>query len=160
MKKVIIIVAVVVLIVALVIGGVFFMLTRQKTAVTIEGFKTVAEEKGYTVGDIQNQFSEYEYIEKAQVAVSKDYNYLIEFYVIDSEENAKAFYNNNKVTLEAMKQENSIDTTTSINNYDIYTLKAGGKYMYIARVDNTIVYANVSDSVENNIKEFMKALGY
>lgn len=160
MKKTIIIVIVVILIIALIIGGTVFMLTRPKKAVLAEEFKTLAEEKGYIVSDTKSQFESYEYIKTAQVAVSGDYTYLIEFYTLSDEENSNSFYNKNKSTFEALKQENSIQTETNGKNYETYSLKSGGKYMYIARVNDTILYINVNEAVEENVKELVKKLGY
>ena len=53
-------------------------------------------------------------------------------------------------------KEESID----INNYSSYTLKTGGYYMYLSRVDNTFLYVKVKDTYQDSVKKMVKELGY
>ena len=50
--------------------------------------------------------------------------------------------------------------SVSLKNFESYTLKTNGYYKYVARIDNTLIYANVKEKYENNAKEFIKKLGY
>ena len=105
------------------------------------------------------QYSEYDFINEATVAASDD-KWQVDFYVLDDSTQAKDMFNNNKSIFESYKGKNSLESSTALGNYENYSLTSSGYYMYICRVDNTLVYASVIDSYKDEVKEFIEKLGY
>ncbi len=158
-KSVMIIIAIVVIL--LIIGGiVFFMLAPKKKAVTEEQFVKIAKEKGYHMTEIQKDTLNNPAITSAKTAVSSDYRYFIEFYILNSTEATSHFFSECKSNFENNKQEGAMPTEESSKEYEKYTLKSNGKYMYLVRVDNTIIQLNVNEQDEKAVTEFVNALGY
>lgn len=158
-KSVMIIIAIVVIL--LVIGGIlFFMLSPKKKAVTEEQFVEIAKEKGYNIGEVQKDTLNNAAITSAKIAVSSDYRYLVEFYILNSHEATSHFFNECKSNFESNKVNGAIPTEESGKEYEKYTLKSDGKYMYLARVNNTIIQLNVNEQDEKAVTEFINALGY
>ena len=158
-KSIMIIIAIVVIL--LVVGGIlFFMLSSKKKAVTEEQFVKIAKEKGYHVTEVQKDTLNNEAITSARTAVSSDYRYFIEFYILNSAEATSHFFSECKSNLESSKEEGAMPTEESNKEYEKYTLKSNGKYMYLVRVDNTIIQLNVNEQDEKTVSEFINALGY
>lgn len=158
-KSVMIVIAIIVIL--LVIGGIlFFMLSPKKKAVTEEQFVEIAKEKGYNIGEVQKDTLNNTAITSAKIAVSSDYRYLVEFYILNSHETASHFFDECKSNFESSKVEGSMPTEESSKEYEKYTLKSDGKYMYLARINNTIIQLNVNEQDEKAATEFINALGY
>lgn len=159
MKKSVLIIVVIVAII-LVIGGILFFTSSQtKKALTEEQFKEKVETKGYTIGEIQNDALNNESVKVAQVAISSDYNSMIEFYILNDNEATNQFYNENKEKFHEKKETNE-PIENKKNNYENYSLKANGKYMYIAKIDNTVLQLTVNEAEEQKVMELVKELGY
>ena len=47
-----------------------------------------------------------------------------------------------------------------MKNYSTFMLKAGGYYMYLCQVDNTLLYVRVASQFENSVTALIDALGY
>ena len=114
----------------------------------------------YTVIDVKDQFGEYDYIKGAYLAVSSDANYQIEFYTFENGENAKAFYDINKPTLESVGAGNDVYTNVDKDNYNKYTITTEEKYNSITRIANTIVYSSNSKQYKDKVEKIIKKLGY
>lgn len=161
MKKAIIIIVIVFCVLAAIIGGAFFFLNQPKEAITGQQFETSMRAKNYGVLDVkETQFAQYSYIMSAQIAISSDQGHQIEFYELSNEEYADNFYQNNKRNFESRKTNNTIEAEVNGKNYSTYALKANGQYMYVERIENTVVYVNVSEELENTVKDVLKQLGY
>ena len=163
MKKVLIVIGIIILVMMLVIGGVIFTLisvfNKEKTPMFAEDFYSIMEERGYTMTDATSQFDQYtNYIKKAYIAQNTDYQ--IEFYELSNEENAISMYNTNKSKFESQKSNVYSHATTNMKNYSTYALTANGKYKYISRIDNTMIYLDVDEEYKDPIKNLMKEIGY
>ena len=55
---------------------------------------------------------------------------------------------------------NNIRTGGYRANFVIYTLKAGGKYYYLMRIDNTLFYAYCDEEHISEVNSIAKELGY
>ena len=128
-----------------------------KTAITMSTFDTKAEEAGFTVIDAANQFGEGE-IESVHIAMAD--NYQIEFYIVPTEQQAIAAYNQNKANFELSKGSGSSNSETNIANYSKYTQTSAGMYSVISRIDNTFIYVNADANYKSEINDFLKAIGY
>lgn len=131
----------------------------NKEPLKSEEYKNKMEEKGYSTLDATGQFTQ-KFIKKVYLAVSNKSTYQIEFYEIDTIDNAKEFYSNNKKIFEESKVSGSSDSYVELGNHEKYTLKSGDTYKVISRIDNTIVYANVNKEYKNEVKKAIKEIGY
>ena len=130
----------------------------KKTVITTSEFISKAEKAGYQTTDITAQYSSYEYIKEATIA--KNDNYQVEFYVLDGEDKAKGMFDTNKTDFENSKGSSSSYSTVNLANYSTYALTSAGKYMYLARVENTLIYIKVDEKYKDSVKGFVKDLGY
>ena len=134
----------------------------NKTAITAQEFKITLEGKEYTVinltNEVEDKIYDYNYIKEAYIA-KKD-NYQIEFYEIIDEDYAKAFFDKNKRIFEQTKENSSIEMSNTLTNSEKYSLKTGGKYMVISRIENTVVYVNTFDTYKSEIDGILKEINY
>lgn len=130
----------------------------KKTVLTTEDFISKSEANGYQTVDVKTQFSEYDELKSATLAMND--NYQVEFYVLDNETNAKSMFDTNKATFEDYKTSSNAESSVSLKNYSTYSLTTGGYYMYLSRVDNTLIYLRVEAKYKDEVKSFVKALGY
>lgn len=138
---------------------VFNTLNKEKTPISANTFNTTMESKGYIMTDTTSQFAQYgNYMSKSYAAQKTGYQ--IEFYELSSEENAISMYNTNKTKFESQKSNASASATASMNNYATYSLTTNGKYKYLSRIDNTLVYIDVDESYKDVVKDIMKEIGY
>ena len=159
-KKPLVIVLVVILILAIILGIVFVSLNKEKTSISANDFKSSMQGKGYIIQDATSQFSSYDYIEQVYLAISNEYSYQIEFYVLSDEAYATSFYNNNKSNFESSKGDVAAETNASLKNYSKYTLSSNNKYSVVSRIDNTVIYLNVDSSYKDTVKDLLDELGY
>ena len=131
----------------------------KKNVATGEDFKSLFEEKGYTIYDVTSQFSSLGVIESATIAQSNN-GYQVEFYVLKDQGEAVAMFNTNSATFETYKGNTSSGTTSSANNYSTYSLTSSGYYMYLCQVDNTLLYVKIPDAYKNEVKKVVKQFGY
>lgn len=139
-----------------------FMITGcgNKTAITASDFKTKMESKGYILQDVISQFSDYNYFNQAYVALSFDSAYQIEFYELSDTDSAISFFNTNKDIFEKSKSSGSSETSVSIGNNEKYTLTTNSKFKVLSRIDNTVIYLDVSEDYKSQVKDILKDLGY
>lgn len=162
MKKSIKVLIIVGIILAIIIGIVFIAihnLNKEKIPATADKFKATMEAKEFKVIDVTSQFAQYsDYMNKAYVA-QKD-GYQIEFFVLSNVENATNMYDINKKKFESQKGNSSAFYTTNMKNYSLYSITTNGKYKYISRIDNTLVYVDADANYQKEIKTILKTLGY
>lgn len=131
----------------------------NKKVASSSDFKSIAESNDYIVSDVKNQYSAYDSVKEAYVAQHNS-EYQLEFYVLDSSDSATQMFNTNKKTFEGYKGSSSSESSSNMGNYSKYALTSSGYYMYLCRVDNTLLYVRVNDSYKDSIKDFVKKLGY
>ena len=136
-----------------------FMITGcgNKKAVSTREFINITEQDGLTTVDVKDQFSD-ESVVEATIAYNDDYK--LEFYILNSEASAKSMFSYNKNIFESRKSGISKYASTDIGNSSTYMLQSGGYYMYLSRIDNTLLYVSVSEQYKDNVKEVIKDLGY
>lgn len=71
---------------------------KNKDSINPGEFKIRMESKNYTVQDATKQFSGNPEIKQVYIALNS--NYQIEYYELDTTENAKTFYNTNRTLFE------------------------------------------------------------
>lgn len=161
----IIIAIIVVLVAVLGVGGFFIVktvinLTKDKDLITAQEFTITMKGKGYVVADVKDQFSNYDYISNAYVAVKGDYSYQIEFYETTDESSAVSFYNNNKSIFESSKSSVSSENSKDLKNSSKYSLQSNGEYKVVSRIGNTVIYLNVDKDYKDEVDKILDELGY
>lgn len=136
------------------------ILVKPREPLTALEFNSLMEEKGYSIVDVKEQFAEYDYISEAYLAIDKNGDYQLEFYVIESPDIAARFFESNKAAFESSKGNMSSQKDISAGNYSKYTLTSEGQYKYICRIENTVIYADEAEEYKPEIKEIAKKLGY
>ena len=132
----------------------------SKKAITAADFKTIMEERGYSIIDATSQFSGYGYVKSAYIALGTDEEFQIEFYEMSSVDKAVSFYNNNKAIFESSKSSAAVESTVNMGNHSKYTLTTNGSYKIVSRIENTVVYLDVAEDKKDIVKDILEALGY
>ena len=143
MKKVLIIIAIIITLIIVSIvalfGILFSIFNKEKPSITSDQFISIMSEKNYAVVNAKSQFIEYDYISQAYIALEPNNNFQIEFYELKDSSYAVQFYN---------------------NNVSKFALSTNGDYMVVSRINNTAIYARVSDKYKSTVDSLLKELGY
>lgn len=132
---------------------------RTRKAATIDEFKDVASKNNLTVIDAYDQMSQYNVFKSASLAKSAE-GWQVEFYVLNTDSDAQDMYDTNKKIFESLKSGTTKENYLTIKNYSMYNLVSGDKYMYLSKIDNTLLYVKVDEKYTNNVKKIIKELGY
>ena len=91
---------------------------------------------------------------------------MIKFYyknkkgAITTETDAKAMFETNRKSFENSKGSVSTEKSINLGNHSLYSVTSNGFYMYLSRIDNTLVYAKVSETYKDTVKDFINELKY
>ena len=132
---------------------------ENKDVISKDDFISEAKKNDLITVDVTSQYSSYEYIKSATIAKNSN-EWQIEFYVLDDADNAKSMFNTNKNIFENSKDNNSAELSKNMGNYSIYELISDGYFMYISRVENTLLYVKVKTTYKDTVKAIIKELGY
>lgn len=133
-------------------------MVEDKPKLSLSEFKEKMESNEFVVIDASAQLVEQKQIEGAYIA-QKD-GYQIEFFDLNSSENAIGMFNYNKSLFEKEKEGGSLEFQTNGKNSSTYTLKTNGMFKYISRIDDTFLYLNVAVENEEEVKLILEGLGY
>ena len=154
MKKKHIIMSIICLVAVLFLVGCF-----TKQSITVDEFKSNMEGNGLTLNNIKEEYGVYEEVVDANTAILDD-KYQVEFYTFTDEVSSQGFYEtriNEFVPIESTYKEKYNETGS---NYNIYSLTTEDVYVYISRVDKTLLYINVNKEYKDEIKDLIEKLGY
>lgn len=147
---------------SLIVVFVLFALTLtgclNKSVKTTDDFIKLAEKKDMKITNAIDQFGYVDFIEEANVATADGWQ--VEFYVLSDVAEAEGMYETNVAKFEAKKANSSTETSSEMGNYDSYGLTTAGFYMYVARVENTIIYLDVEEEYKEEAKAFIEEFGY
>ncbi len=129
----------------------------KKTAINTETFLKKAEENGLLTEESDVTADHIVKGTLAGKAESSSALWVVEFYEINSEENAKGMYAAN---LEDFESVSGTSKSISKGNYSTYEKTGGGQFMYICRVDKTLLFAKVKEEYKDEVKAFIEKLGY
>ncbi|MBQ1411631.1 MAG: hypothetical protein IIY93_00390 [Clostridia bacterium] len=142
----------------------------KKTPVTTADFMAKAGESGLQCVDVKEQFADYDFIQEATIAAASDLSYQLEFYVFtDSSQarssqarssQARSFYTNNRTNFDMNKGNVYTDTSKEGANYARYALNAGDRYMFVAYVENTVLYVDTDKTHKDDVNAIIDALKY
>ena len=143
-----------------IVGGVIISKNLNKEPISVKAFKEKMEYKDFEIQDILEQFEGENYIKKACIALEEDYEYQIEFYKLDEEEDAINFYNSKKEPLENSEVSTSSKKERNMGNNSKYIVVTGEKYKVVSRIENTVIYADVDLKYQDKVEELLKEIGY
>lgn len=138
-----------------------FLLTGcgNKTALSGEDFDKICKENGLEVTNNSSEYEDDNSFKEAYVAKSKD-NWEVNYYILNNVTEAETMYSETKGKFEDTIGSSNINTNVTMGNYSTYTLTTNGHYMVVSRVDNTLLIIDVKESYKDDIKAFVKVLGY
>lgn len=132
---------------------------KNKKAINSNDFKEKATSNNYIVSDITSQFKKSKIVENA-VTANKLGAWVVEFYTLKNDSNAKYMFNYNKEKASSEKVKNSKEVSSSSGNFSTYSLTNNGYYIYICKVDNTLLYTKVNEQYKDEVNKFIQELGY
>lgn len=132
--------------------------TLKKEAITPYQLKTAAEKKDYQFMDISDQFKYDKRINSVSL-VSTNY-WHVEFYVFEEKEGTLDVYESNKISFIDAKSETSSEVEKHSLNYDTYSLVTKTEFMYLSRVDNTLMFVRVPVEYRDKVLKFLESVGY
>lgn len=132
---------------------------KNKKAINSNDFKEKATSNNYIVSDITSQFEKSKIVENA-VTANKLGAWVVEFYTLKNDSSAKYMFNYNKEKASSEKVKNSKEASSSSGNFSTYSLTNNGYYIYICKVDNTLLYAKVNEQYKDEVNKFIQELGY
>lgn len=160
MKKGLKIVLLIILLLVIAAAVVFLVvIDKEKESMTAGEFYDEMEDEGYVLVDVTSQYASYG-IDEAYLAVEPNNEYQIEFYELSNESKAISMFESNKEYFEDRAGSTRSKTSYGIGNYDVYSLTSNGDFMYLCRVDNTLLYVDVDDRYKDEVREIIDELDY
>lgn len=132
---------------------------KEKESITAREFASMMDDEDYEIVNVTSQYESYG-IDEAYLAVESNQDYQMEFYELSSESKAKSMFESNKEYFEDRAGSSKITSSYSFGNYNVYSLTSNGDYMYICRIDNTLLYIDVDDEYKDEVKDIVEELGY
>ena len=145
-------------------GILLFTLTGcgSKKAISISDFKSAVEEAGLSIYDAGEAEADDELVEEEARAYSKDLSIVGLFGTFKSKSGAQDYFESSTNELKTSSR-----TTVSMGNYDTFEGKLnhdkeyeGYDYIYMARVDDTLLLFVSTKDKKEEVKEIVKKLGY
>jgi len=143
--------------IVLLIAAVFAGCSFTRTPLTAQQFQSKTEQMGYAIVDATDQFEEGA-AEVVLLALKEDHQ--IEFFVFPSSDAAVQNYNQNVETVKQESASLSVHKEVDMSNYNYYIRTTNDRYYVVSRIDNTMLYAAVSEEATDAAKETILALGY
>lgn len=133
----------------------------SKSPITTTDFISTMESQDFYIKDIMDQYAEYEVFTSATLAVNPTNEYQIEFYTFVDDNMAKDSYSvTKKNQIEPYEEGSSSNVSVNTDKYSKCAVTANGQYMFISRIDNTMVYIKAPDSYKDEVKKLIDKLGY
>lgn len=130
----------------------------KKKVITTNEFKTIAQNYGYSI-ETPSQNNDYDNINETIIA-SKPSGIQVKYYVLNSTNDAKNMFTDNKKYFKTFRGNTTIESSINIFNYSSYSITSNNNYMYICRIENTLLYVKVEETFKSEVKDFIKALNY
>ena len=134
---------------------------KAKTALSVDEFNSIVKKQDLAVEeDAENLVSENENLKNMSKATYSD-DWDVYYYVFDNEDSAKTEYAKVKNKIMTYKKSSiSSILENNIANYNFYQITGGGHFAYVCRVDNTVLYFDISAQYKEDAKNLIKELGY
>lgn len=155
--KIVVLISLVLVIAAVLVF--FVVIDKEKEYISAKQFYDEMEDEGYVMVNITAQYASYG-IDEAYLAVKPNQEYQIEFYELSSISKAESMFESNKEFFKDRAGSSRVTSSYGFGNYDIYSLTSNGDFMYLCRIDNTLLYIDVDDSYKKEVKEIIDELDY
>lgn len=130
----------------------------SKERLSANKFTQLAIENGYEVQDKTKALKDSNI--KKIILAKKNNECQIEFYRLKGITEAIYMFNDSRKIFKTSKNETSTYTYTNLGNYSIYSLTNETYYMYLCRVDDTLLYIKVPINYKDEIIDFTEKIGY
>ena len=130
----------------------------SRTPTTAEVFTQTMEEAGFTIYDITEEDAIAAYATKILVATNNRFR--LEFYELNDEETGQLLYDALANALEDQHSTKLMSTKLSMGNYDYFAFTSGDDFHLVTRIDNTILFCDISKDYKSDVLEFVKTFGY
>lgn len=147
------------LLITLLVMMLCFLTGCSKNAKATGDFLELAGKYELTVVDGMVHYSTYDFFEESHIAKSSE-GWQMEFNVLKDNDSAISIFETNRELFEDSKTTGSIEVSINGSNYNKYGLTTGGYYMYISRIDNTLIYLRVEEKYKEEVKNIIKEFGY
>ena len=143
-------------------GVLLFALTGcgNKKAITMSEFKSAVEDAGLTVLDSDSSEGT-DSIKEIGTAYSEDFDVMAMFYIYESKSAAEEDFEDSVESIDTKS-----NTSISMGNYNTFEGSldddelSGYDYIYISRVDDTILMFVAKSEKKSEVKDIVKKLGY
>ena len=134
--------------------------SSKRHAITIDEFEQMTNQKEYYFLNTTENFQDDSMIQEAGLAYTAVWQ--IEFYVLDTEEDAITIYQKNITNYEDLKDTINTYSLTekTYRNGETYSLTTNTKYLYVSRIDRTVLFIYVPVEYRSKVSRFAKDLGY
>lgn len=133
----------------------------SKYPITTTDFISAMESQDFHIKDITDQYAEYEVFTSATLAINSTNKYQIEFYTFVDDNMAKDLYSvTKKNQIEPYEEGSSSNVSVNTDKYSKCAVTANGQYMFISRIDNTMVFVKAPKSYKDEVKKLIDKLGY
>ena len=135
----------------------------KKTVITKDEFIQKAEANKMLTEDNSAEFAEYDYLKSvisAGVVSDNTVKWKCDFMTASDDDYAKRLFASNKEKVDGMITGSTSNSSVNMGNYNTYSLNGDGKYAYLSRVDDTLLYLVVDEKYKEEAKAFVKTLGY
>ena len=130
----------------------------SKEKISTNQFIEFAAESGYEIQDKTRALKDSNI--KKVILAKKNNECQIEYYKLKGITEAIYMFNDNRKIFKTSKNETSTYTYTNLSNYSVYSLTNESYYMYLCRVDDTLLYIKVPLNYKDEIVEFTEKIGY
>lgn len=131
---------------------------KTKKVATLDEFGNIASEKGFTVSDTTDSYSNADYILEAKQAIYEDIT--IEMIKYSDSEYADKVQKNHIENFDLLKSTAATAHKDKGANYYSYSIVSNNRYMISTRVDNTLIFCKVMLNDKEIVDEILDKLGY
>ena len=138
--------------------------SMNKTPIDTDAFIEAAKTYGLTPVDITEQYKSSGYVNKGTIAAKSEDGvnilYQIEFYEIDTVDNAESMFAQNKQSFENDQDSANSYSSVNVGNHEHYNITIDGRYKSVRRIENTLIFLNVDVQYKDSVNEFLDTIGY
>ncbi len=130
-----------------------------KEPIGADEFEALARSSGYSIQVDENIGNEYD----TRIAIDEKDDYEIVFYTFSDSEQAKNFFESKKSDLDKIASANKGDFSRSYASGSVFEregVSTSEIYMYVARMENTVIFVNSGIEHKEEIKNFIEEIGY
>lgn len=131
---------------------------KELTVVSLDTFKSVANNNKFSIEDTTLEYSDVSYIRNGAIAAYGDIE--IEMVVYTDVESAKKVQNNQISNFNLLKSTGAYEDKVEGDNYYKYILVSNNRYMISTRVDNTLVFCKTLINNKEMVEKIYNEIGY